>query len=166
MLADWYSWQTSPGKMYSANDTFLVSLSLHYIMQLALSCIALVAKHLYTWASLTTTSASERRHEQMRVSYNCCRMFSARIHARYIYIACDNTFAECSYKIFYVDGRAHDYYCSLSQPLCCLQIQKTWQWNPINGYSSAVQPVVITLLDGTWQVILIPSNTIHLYLAC
>ena len=67
------------------------------------------------------------------------------------------------YKIFHVDGQARDYYYSLPQPLCCLQIQKTWQWKPINGYSSAVQPVVITLLDGIRQVILMPSERIGLY---
>ena len=119
-------------------------------------------RHLYRWGSLTTTSAPEIHHGQMRVSYICCRMFSARIRARYIYWMWDHI----CYKIFHVDGQARDYYYSLPQPLCCLQIQKMWQWKPINGYSSAVQPVVITLLDGTRQVILMPSQRIRLCLAC
>lgn len=119
-------------------------------------------RHLYRWGSLTTTSAPEIHHGQMRVSYICCRMFSARIRARYIYWM----WHHICYKIFHVNGQARDYYYSLPQPLCCLQIQKTWQWKPINGYSSAVQPAVITLLDGTRQVILMPSERIRLYLAC
>ena len=36
----------------------------------------------------------------------------------------------------------------------------------MNGHSSTAQPAVITMLVGTWQVILVLSKGITLYLAC
>ena len=36
----------------------------------------------------------------------------------------------------------------------------------MSGHSSTAQPVVVTLLVGTWQVILVLSKGITLYLAC
>ena len=58
------------------------------------------------------------------------------------------------------------YHFLFPQPLCYSQIQKMQQWKSMNGHSSTVQSVVITLLVGTWQVIPLLSKEITLYLVC
>ena len=101
-------------------------------------------------STLTTDIAGEKYHGQICVSNLCCSSLTTRTCARY-----DKKYiSPAQWSVTWLI--LHLY--SLPQPPGYSQIQKIRQRKSMNGHSSTAQSIVITLLVGTWQVILLLSE--------